>query len=64
MPDKNNIRVSATRGPFQNGVCCNCGFSGEEETVCPAREDKTHCVHWFEGPDGDNYHPTEDKEKT
>ena len=37
----------------RNGVCCRCGYSGEEETDCPARGDHTHCVHWWEGPDGD-----------
>jgi len=36
-----------------NGVCCSCGFSGEEEVVCPVRTDGVHCVHWYEGPDGD-----------
>lgn len=30
-----------------NGVCCSCGHSGEEETDCPVRGDRTHCVHWF-----------------
>jgi len=40
-------------GPI-NGVCCSCGFGGEEETECPARKDHTHCVHWWEGPDGDD----------
>ena len=32
-----------------SGVCCSCGYSGEEETECPKREDKTHCEHWWEG---------------
>jgi hypothetical protein len=35
----------------KNGVCCSCGFSGEEETECSVRPDRTHCVHWWEGPD-------------
>lgn len=38
-----------------NGVCCNCNCSGEEQTYCPASPLHHHCVHWFEGPDGDNY---------
>jgi hypothetical protein len=33
---------------YQLGVCCSCGYSGEEETECQAREDKTHCVHWWD----------------
>lgn len=37
-----------------NGVCCFCGFSGDEEAVCPDSSDKNHCDHWFDGPDGDN----------
>ena len=37
-----------------HSVCCYCGFSGDEEGVCVARPDEIHCVHWFEGPDGDN----------
>lgn len=36
-----------------NGVCCFCGFNGEEETECPDSMDKTHCEHWWDGPDGD-----------
>lgn len=38
----------------QDGICCACGDTGEhkdgEETECPAREDKTHCNHWWDGP--------------
>lgn len=37
----------------KDGTCCSCGDTGEyndgEETPCPAREDKTHCVHWWDG---------------
>ena len=32
------------------GVCCDCHYGGEDETPCAAREDGTHCVHWWEGP--------------
>jgi len=32
-----------------DGVCCTCGYHGTEETPCPSRSDKTHCVHWWEG---------------
>lgn len=34
-----------------NGACCSCGYDGEEETPCGAREDETHCEHWWDGPD-------------
>jgi len=34
-----------------NGVCCSCGYAGEDETLCLSREDRTHCVHWWDGPD-------------
>jgi hypothetical protein len=34
-----------------NGTCCSCGYSGGEETECPAREDKVHCNHWWDGPE-------------
>ena len=30
------------------GRCCSCGYSGEEETECTGRDDKTHCDHWWE----------------
>ena len=32
------------------GRCCCCGYEGQEETECPKRQDKTHCVHWWDGP--------------
>jgi len=38
----------------ENGKCCSCGYEGVEETECAPREDKTHCVHWWEGKDGEN----------
>jgi len=31
------------------GVCCSCRYDGIEETECPARDDRTHCEHWFDG---------------
>ena len=31
------------------GTCCSCGYAGQEETECPKREDRTHCVHWWDG---------------
>ena len=45
------------------GVCCTCGYEGDEETPCPKRNtakynfDQIHCVHWWDGPDpeGDKY---------
>jgi len=33
----------------KDGRCCDCGYHGQEETECPKREDKTHCVHWWDG---------------
>ena len=35
----------------KDGVCCSCGYAGEEETPCLAREDGVHCVHWYDGPE-------------
>jgi hypothetical protein len=32
----------------KDGVCCSCGYSGNEQTKCQKREDRTHCVHWWE----------------
>ena len=32
-----------------DGMCCGCGYSGEEETACAEREDGVHCVHWWDG---------------
>lgn len=29
------------------GVCCGCGYVGVDDTPCPAREDGTHCDHWW-----------------
>jgi len=34
-----------------DGTCCSCSYSGNDETPCLKREDKIHCVHWWEGPD-------------
>lgn len=31
------------------GICCYCGYAGEEETACDVSPDKTHCVHWWDG---------------
>lgn len=33
----------------KDGVCCDCGNTKPQETPCPKRKDKTHCVHWWEG---------------
>jgi hypothetical protein len=43
--------ASAPPSPSINGTCCSCGYSGAEETPCQAREDRTHCEHWWDGPD-------------
>ena len=36
-----------------DGVCCACGYDGDEETACMEREDKTHCVHYYEVEEGE-----------
>lgn len=33
-----------------SGVCCNCGYSGEEETLCTGNPEEGHCDHWWDGP--------------
>jgi hypothetical protein len=33
----------------QFGVCCGCGYSGVQETPCPAAFDGQHCDHWWDG---------------
>jgi hypothetical protein len=35
----------------KGGRCCTCGYDGPDETPCLSREDRTHCVHWWDGPD-------------
>lgn len=37
----------------RDGVCCDCGYDGQEETPCPKRDDRTHCVHWWDGDEED-----------
>jgi len=35
----------------KDGKCCACGADdppGTEEYPCLKREDKVHCVHWYE----------------
>lgn len=32
----------------KDGRCCSCGYECDEQTPCPSREDKIHCVHWWE----------------
>lgn len=39
------------RAAARNGVCCACGYTDPDETPCPARDDGTHCVHWWDGPE-------------
>jgi predicted NBD/HSP70 family sugar kinase len=46
-----------------NGVCCTCGFSGEVDTTCSVRKDGTHCVHWWEGSDGDVQDTSDEKSR-
>lgn len=49
-----NSEIRKLSGPPVGGVCCSCGFSGDEETDCPARDDAIHCEHWWDGPAGDD----------
>ena len=49
LPGVGAAAVSA-RKREQLGTCCACGYSGEEETECPARKDRCHCVHWWDAP--------------
>ena len=37
----------------KNGKCCACSYEGEKETVCSERDDRAHCEHWWDGPDGE-----------
>ena len=42
-----DVEVCASR----DGRCCSCGADdppGTEEYPCQKREDKTHCIHWYE----------------
>lgn len=47
--------ISAWTGDVlpETGVCCSCGDKGEsnEETPCPKRHDRIHCVHWWDVPE-------------
>ena len=36
------------------GRCCGCGYTGEDETPCPKRDDESHCAHWWDGPADDS----------
>lgn len=31
----------------KEGVCCDCGYSGEERIPCTNREEGVHCEHWM-----------------
>ena len=33
-----------------NGVCCACGYTGNEEITCPVRDPDSCCDCWWEGP--------------
>jgi len=44
-----------------DGVCCSCGWASDEETECGDREDRTHCVHWWEGHDDAEPTPAPEK---
>ena len=43
------VRQEPTDIEGKDGVCCSCGYTGDVETPCNPRIDKTHCVHWWEG---------------
>jgi hypothetical protein len=42
-------KAAKEKASAQDGVCCGCGYAGEEEMPCAGREDGTHCVHWWDG---------------
>ena len=50
-PGNSEIRELPMPKAAKPGVCCACGFSGEEETACLRRPDRQHCQHWWEGAD-------------
>jgi hypothetical protein len=35
----------------EDGTCCYCGYNGTVETPCEESPDKSHCVHWWDGPE-------------
>ena len=37
----------------RDGTCCACGESDTEDQECHAREEGTHCVHWWDGHNSD-----------
>lgn len=48
----------------QDGICCSCMYHEAEETPCDSREDKMHCVHWWEGAEGEEATKTFDGDTT
>lgn len=46
--DKRTPKLAAGERPAKYGTCCACGYEGDEETLCPNRKDKIHCVHWWD----------------
>lgn len=39
-------RRTLTEG--SDGVCCACGYTGEEETPCKIHPSGDHCIHWWD----------------
>ena len=45
----NGLLIKWAQLSVPGGTCCSCGYDGQEETECPKRADRTHCVHWWDG---------------
>ncbi len=50
MSAGDSVRANRKKGTGVDGRCCACGYDEPDETACPKREDETHCVHWWDGP--------------
>jgi hypothetical protein len=46
-PGNSEIRELPMPMAKKQGVCCACGFSGEEETFCLRGAQNHHCEHWY-----------------
>lgn len=51
--ERGSVATAPTSQKPVNGTCCSCSYRGAEETPCEARDDHTHCEHWWDGPDGE-----------
>lgn len=50
LPKEQRVGLSGPShtGEPIDGKCCSCGYTGKEETKCPSRKDRTHCIHWWD----------------